>query len=159
MKKTTRAIQGLFLFVAAVFITSCTDSNRILKQDELIGEWKIVQLKASPNHPLRDVTDCKGDSVGQKANVYTFKSGGAFLQKDVCSGKLIVGSTDNPGHWVYAADELTLFYHDKGENAQTSFLVEDKGNGKISLRHLYTFYDKPNCYLSPGMYSYVLEKQ
>lgn len=154
MKKATRAIQGLFLFVVGVSVISCNQGKHVTEPTEITGEWKTIQMKPTPKQPLRDFGKCDGDTTKWRGDIYTFKEDGTFSTKDICFGKT---SKNTKCRWKYEDNILVLTYVHKDLEVKTVYSVADMGDGKIKFLHIFTrwgaeVFDYPTS-------TYVLKKQ
>lgn len=145
MKKT------LLLFFAGAII-GCSEGKKIIEKEDIMGQWKEVQVKKTRKTLVMDVTDCENKGGG---DIYTFNADGSYTTKNFCTGEM-----DSEGNtWTYEDNILDLKDKDsEGNLFEVRYSVSDNGNNQLKLSLVFNQY---NGHCPVDMYGYyvVLDKQ
>ena len=113
----------ILLLLIAVAAISCSQDKKIIEREDLIGQWKEIQRRATLKTPVHDIPDCEDKHM--YGELYTFNTDINYTVKNICPG----GKPEEKGTWIYRDNILSLM---KGEyNYKISVL--DEGSDKVKF--------------------------
>ncbi|KAF2518337.1 copper resistance protein NlpE [Flavobacterium salilacus subsp. salilacus] len=142
----------MLLFFVAIAI-SCTQGKRVIEKDDILGEWKEIQVRKTKNTPVEKISDCSNDGL-TKGSVYTFNSDGTYLQKAICPD----AKSEERGRWSYSDNILVLKINASNEEIEYKYSVSDQGKNQIKFSFV-LFRKDANIIDYIDGYYVVLEKQ
>jgi hypothetical protein len=140
----------LIQFTFLVTVIGCSDYNSGIQKEDIVGEWKEIQVRNTKNSPIKNVVVNCEDSLSD-AGICFFNPDGTYTQDDICPDK----EPEQKGKWEYRDSIISLTI---GKD-NMKFSVSDAGKDKIKLSSLSIDIDGTVTDKSDSGFFIVLEKQ